>query len=340
MSHNVEGPLVGIAIPAYNSAETLGETLRSCIAQSWTRWFAVVTVDGNDATREQAIVDSLEDPRIVLECNGKQAGQFGNFNRALLRCYGTGATWIKFLCADDILYPDALQRMVEVGESREDCGLVYGYYDGIDEDGELLTRVDLTQVHSRAMNGRSFLVRAFSESLFNIIGGPSSVMIRSDTIERCGIFDDRLNYSGEALLWYRILSRFAIGIVGERPVLKYRFHQNSITGRGGLTAARFEQPLDIARDIASQYPPRSPEWHAANWIMGEMLASNLITAASLLRRGEGQVAWAGARASARRLTRRSGTSLTYHCLVKALRLIRRGPQHLPSDLCPAVIRCR
>jgi glycosyltransferase involved in cell wall biosynthesis len=335
----VEGPgpaVVGVAIPAYNAAETLEATLRSCIAQSWSHWFAVVTVDGDDASKELEIASRLQDSRIRVESNGGRVGQFGNFNRALLRCYGAGAKWIKFLCADDMLEPDALERMLWVGGSTPNCGLVYGYYNGIDGRDEVISRVDLSKVATRTVGGREFLVRSFRESEFNVIGGPSSVMIRADTIERCGIFDDRLNYSGEALLWYRILSRFDIGIVGERPILQYRFHENSVTGRGSTTVARFEQPMDIARDIGAQYPPSSREWKASEWIKGEVAASNLITAAALLRRGQVRIAFEGALASVRRVTWRAGVSVLYHLPVKASRLVRGRPLHKSTELCPPV----
>lgn len=327
-------PWVGIAIPAYRAAGTLEATLRSCIAQTEPRWIAYVMVDGADATEEARIAERLGDPRIVVECNGRQVGQFGNFNRAVLRCYAAGAEWIKTLCADDVMHSDALERMLATAQRSKACGLVYGYYNGIDEAGRVTVLADVTRVPTRVMNGREFLRRAFAHSLFNVIGGPSSVMFRADAVERCGLFDDRLNYSGEASLWYRILSRYDVGIVGDRPILNYRFHGNSITGRGKTTPAKFEQPIDIAREIAAQYAPLSGEWWAANWISGEVVASNLITGLALTRAGQIQTAGRGVAVSLRRLTPVGLASLVWHLPGKLTRTLLGRPALGPSDLAP------
>jgi glycosyltransferase involved in cell wall biosynthesis len=326
--------LVGIAIPAYRAAPTLETTLRSCLAQGWQNWVAVVTVDGADAGEEMRIVETIGDPRIRIECNGRRVGQFGNFNRALLRCYAAGAKWIKFLCADDVLHSDALERMVTLGHSSPGCGLVYGYYDGIDEDGRRLFVTDASSIRSRVVPGLAFMKQSFSQRLFNVIGGPSSVMISRDAVERCGIFDDRLNYSGEAALWYRILSRFEVGIVGERTVLDYRFHGNSVTGRGGLSADRFSQPVDIAREIAAHHPPLSAEWWAAQRVLGNVVSANLVTALALLRKGQYATAVTGAIVSIRRVSPASLGSTAAN-LVRRLGRLARGIRRDPiTDISP------
>ena len=329
-------PIVGIAIPAYCASETLSETLRSCIAQTMSDWVAFVTVDGEDATQEAKIVTSLADPRIRLECNHRRIGQFANFNRAVLRCYGARVQWIKILCADDVLHRDALERMLEVGDRGPNCGLIFGYYNGIDELGQLTSEVDLRQTRSRIVKGRDFFLKALP--LFNPIGGPSSVMFRADVIERCGLFDDRLNYSGEASLWYRIISRFDVGIVGEQAILDYRFHTNSVTGRGHVTADRFEQPIDIAREIAAQYSPFSREWWLAQRAISEVIAVNLITSAAFIRRGQWRLAVMSASVSLRRASLASPVITPFYFFLRLARvLLRLTPVRL-GELAPLEIK--
>ncbi len=275
---------MGIAIPSYRAVGTLESTLRSCIAQTLTDWVVWVMVDGDDSVAEEIIVAGLADPRIHLECNGTNLGQFENFNRAILRCYAAGARWIKPLCADDLLRSNALQRMVDLGESDPQCAFVYGYYDGIDAGGDYVSRTDVSKIASRIIQGGEFLSDAFP--LFNPMGGPSSVMFRAELVEQCGLFDARLNYSGEADLWFRMLDRCDVGVVGEHVVLDYRFHDNSITGRGFLSVGRFTQPLDIIRNFAARYTPWSRRWWMAQASSGRVAATNLITALAIMRRGQ------------------------------------------------------
>ncbi len=254
------------------------------MAQSLTDWIAWVTVDGDDSMAEEIIVAGLAEPRIHVECNGTNLGQFENFNRAVLRCYAGGARWIKPLCADDVLRPDALQRMMELCGKSPGVGFVYGYYDGIDAGGEYVSRTDVTKIASRVIPGGEFLSEALP--LFNPMGGPSSVMFQAGLVERCGLFDARLNYSGEADLWFRMIDRCDVGVVGERVVLDYRFHDNSITGRGFLSVGRFTQPLDIIRNFVVRYTPWSRRWWMAQASLGRVAATNFITALAIMRRGQ------------------------------------------------------
>jgi len=293
-------PLVGIAIPAYKAAATLEETLRSCLAQTVTDWVAYVTVDGSECGPEQQIVARLNDPRICLQWNGRCLGQFENFNRAMLRCYAVGVSWIKLLCADDILHPDALERMLAVAQQAPTCGLVYGYYRGIDDTGRVVTLCDVSHIATRVVSSEEYVRVALPS--FNPIGGPSSVMLRASVLDRCGIFDARLDYSGEPDLWFRIVTQFDVGVVGESPILDYRFHENSITGRGYNSARRFEQPLDIVRNLIARSVPFSRRWFMAQALLGSTVASDLLTAAAFVRRGDLRVAMTGLWTTVRRLS--------------------------------------
>lgn len=293
-------PLVGIAIPAYKAAATLEETLRSCLAQTITDWVAYVTVDGSEYRPEQQIVSRLNDSRICLQWNGGCLGQFENFNRAMLSCYAAGVGWIKLLCADDILHPDALERMLAVGQQAPACGLVYGYYRGIDGTGRVVSRCDVSHIATRVVPSEEYVLDALPA--FNPMGGPSSVMLRASVLDRCGIFDARLDYSGEADLWFRVVTQFDVGVVGESPILDYRFHENSITGRGYESPRRFEQPLDIVRNLIARSVPFSRRWFMAQALLGRTAASNLLTAAAFVRRGDLRVGMTGSWTTLRRLS--------------------------------------
>ena len=247
VSDHVATATIGIAIPSYHAAGTLEETLRSCVTQTFKDWIAFVTVDGEDATLETKIVQGVNDPRIFLECNETRLGQMANFNRAVLRCYAAGVKWIKTLSADDLLYPDALQRMVELGNVDTNCGLVFGYFDLIDGTDAVLAKYDLESLESRIVPSREFTRRIIPFG--NPTGGPSSVMFRSRAIEQSGLFDGSLNYTGDREYWFRLASKYNVGILGKRAVLAYRHHANSVSGREHATAARFQRtdgcsPLD------------------------------------------------------------------------------------------------
>lgn len=276
-------PLVGIAIPAFCSAKTLRFTLESCVRQSHQNWLAVVTVDGSEGEEEERIAAGLADPRIRFSLNGRTLGQYWNFNRAMLACHHAGADWIKPLCADDLLLPDALARLLAQAADTPQCGLGYGYFDCIDSNGHPCGQIDLTGTPSRSFASGDFLRAALPS--FNPVGGPSSVMISREAFERCGGFDDRFPWAADQILWYRIARRFGVAVVGERPILLYRKHENSVTSRFSVAPNRFSDPVNLGQDICLGTQPPSVDWYRAQDASGTAMGAGWLTSAALMRRG-------------------------------------------------------
>lgn len=102
-------PYVSIIIPTYNHAKLLKKALDSVVAQTFTKWEAIVVNNfSTDDTIE--IVDAFNDSRIRII-------NFSNFgviaasrNRGLRDATGG---FIAFLDSDDIWYPDKLQKCVD-----------------------------------------------------------------------------------------------------------------------------------------------------------------------------------------------------------------------------------
>jgi glycosyltransferase involved in cell wall biosynthesis len=327
---------VGIAIPAYRSAATLEATLRSCIDQTLTSWIAYVTVEGTEAHEEKAIVDRLGDDRIRLRVNGAQLGQPWNFNRATLACYGEGVPWVKLLSADDVLYPDALERMVALGETRPSCGLVYGYFDEIDTQGRLVGKVDLGETPSKVYGSSEFFHLVLP--IFNPMGGPSSVMLRREAIERAGLFDDRFPWGMDQVLWYRVIRTFDVGVVGERPVLAYRFHDNSVTGRTFRSTKRYSDPINLMHDVCLDLEPYSRDWWTARSSVGQAIGAGLLTSLGVARRGMRDVAMLGAVTSLRHLTPSTVPGLAHFLATRVVRHALGRPLGPTTPLAPPVRR--
>ena len=105
-------PLVSILIPAYNSAQWIGDSLESAIAQTWANKEIIVVDDGSsDATLEVA---KRYESRILKVVTQPNQGAAAARNKAFSLANGE---YIQWLDADDLLVPekvasqlDALQR--------------------------------------------------------------------------------------------------------------------------------------------------------------------------------------------------------------------------------------
>jgi len=100
-------PLVSILIPAYNSEEWIGDTIRSALAQTWQRKEIIVLDDGSrDRTAEVARRFASKEVTVVSKENG---GAAAARNHALQLSQGD---YIQWLDADDLLAPDKIERQL------------------------------------------------------------------------------------------------------------------------------------------------------------------------------------------------------------------------------------
>lgn len=105
-------PLVSILIPAFNAEKWIADTLRSAVAQSWTRKEIIVVDDGStDGTLAVARQFESCDVRVVTKNNeGAAATRNAAYKLA-------GGDYIQWLDADDLLSLDKIERQMEVAQS-------------------------------------------------------------------------------------------------------------------------------------------------------------------------------------------------------------------------------
>lgn len=215
-------PLVTVLTPVYNGARYLSECLESVRAQTYAHWNLVVVDNAStDGTSELLREHASRDTRIRVSRNERLVGVIENHNLAA-RQISSETKWVKFLAADDALFPECLDRMVDLGEAHASVGLVVAYQ----RQGG---RVGLTGVPSptNVVTGRT----ACRQSLFGhlaIFGNPTSSMIRADLVRRREKFFDEANLHADTAACYDVLQTADLGFVHE--VLTYaRLHTGSVT---------------------------------------------------------------------------------------------------------------
>jgi hypothetical protein len=98
-------PLITVVIPSYNRADTIGPTLQSVVAQTFSDFECIVVDDGSDDVDElEAVVTRLNDPRfsVIRRENG---GGAAARNTGIEAARGE---WIAFLDSDDLFLPEKL----------------------------------------------------------------------------------------------------------------------------------------------------------------------------------------------------------------------------------------
>jgi glycosyltransferase involved in cell wall biosynthesis len=111
--------LVSIGLPVYNGERTILAAVRSLLRQTFTDWELHVADDGS-TDRTPELLAGVGDPRVKVH-GGKHLGLIGQLNRLLE--LSTGKYFAR-MDADDVAYPQRLERQVSFLESHPEVDLV------------------------------------------------------------------------------------------------------------------------------------------------------------------------------------------------------------------------
>lgn len=191
-------PTVSVLIPAYN-ATFLDEALRSARTQTFTDLEIVVTDDcPTDAVGEIVRRHAEEDGRVRYVRNEPALGGRDNYLRGLELAQGT---YVKWLNDDDLLAPEALERMVAVLDAHPDVAVVTSHRQPIDATGAWLDDLTVTQrpvIEDARIHGPSMAAQTLRVAM-NLIGEPTSVLVRRQDVQ--AIEPDAFSVAGVRIGW-------------------------------------------------------------------------------------------------------------------------------------------
>ena len=228
-------PLVSVIIAAFDSERTLGDTLRSALAQT-LREIEIIVVDDGSSDGTAAIAErfAARDARISL-IRQRRKGVSAARNAGIAAAAGA---WIAPLDADDVWHPEKLARQIEAAaRAATPPGFVYAYFRRIDEAGAIVGSGGAYCVDGRAIHRHLFR---------NFVGNGSSVLMRRAALdEACG-YDESVMRSEDYLLQIAIARRHPILCVPEYLV-GYRITPGSKTSDREAMFAAWRTLLPMLR---------------------------------------------------------------------------------------------
>jgi len=210
--------MISVIVPAYERRETLGTTLDSLIAQTFTEWEAIVVDDGStDGTAAVAAEYAARDGRVRLH---RQA------NAGVSRARNAGIElarepWLFFLDADDWIVPEAFETLMGVVEADPQTDVAYGGYIRVDAHGRELQR----QLPAAERDFFPLFARTCAVSIH-------SCLTRTDLVRRVGGFDPTLVTCEDWDLWQRIARVGARFRGTPEHIARYRMRPGSASGDG------------------------------------------------------------------------------------------------------------
>ncbi len=248
-----DAPSVSVVIPAYKIAPFVAETLGSVFAQTFRDYEVVIVNDGSPDTEEfeRALAPYAGRVRYFRQEN---RGAGAARNRGIEEARGE---FVAFLDGDDVWLPSYLEEQLSFIRA--------GGFDLVYADALLFGDSPLagqTYMETAPSNGPvNFMSLIRNEC--NVI--TSGVVARLQAVRDAGLFDESLRNAQDFELWVRLARRGARLAYQRKVLLRYRYHEGSLSG-DVLNRARRE--WRVTTRIADTYE-LTPEERA---VINSMLA--------------------------------------------------------------------
>ena len=215
---------LSIVTPSYRSGEHIGQTLDSVAALETPHEHVVVDGGSEDGTVD--VLRRLRDPDLVW-VSEPDRGQTHAVNKALERATGDLCSWLN---ADDVYNADAVDRAVALMERRSDIDILYG-------------GIQFTDEHLQIRRTYIPAEPSFRRYLFlgDYIPTPSFVFRRA-LLAETGLLDERWVDAADYDFYLRLMHGRRVHRFPE-PLVRFRFHRASKTGRDAMVAQ--EEALQI-----------------------------------------------------------------------------------------------
>lgn len=239
-------PKISVCIPTYNYGRFVGAAIESVLAQSRSD-FEVIVSDNASTDQTRSVVEALacRDRRIRYLCNDRNLGMVANWNRCLELA---GREYVKFLCADDLLEPGALERLARLLDEHPQAVLAAGARRVIVEGGEG-ERVLAYARQTIVVPGRVAIRRCIARG--NLIGEPSAVLFRRAAVT--GGFDANYPQVTDFEMWLRLLERGDFVFTPE-IVCTFRHHAEQETRKNLRANLAFADEFRLCRAYADKVP--------------------------------------------------------------------------------------
>lgn len=196
---------ISIVIPLYNKQNSIAATLQSVFAQTYTNYEVIVVDDGSTdnsfAVAKQVIGERLEvRGKVIQKANG------GVCSARNLGIQEAKYDYIALLDGDDQWDEHYLEEQVKLIQDFPEAKL-WGINFAELSKGELIRKLP---------TGFPDGYRGYVENYFQMPGRisdlycSSSVVISKEVFERVGYFDERIKYSEDIDMWYRIIANYPV----------------------------------------------------------------------------------------------------------------------------------
>jgi GT2 family glycosyltransferase len=231
---------VSVVTPSYNQGRFIRATIESVLSQEISE-LQYLVMDGGSSDETVTILKEYDD-RLAFVSEPDE-GTADAVNKGLALCKGGVIGWLN---SDDIYYPQALRRVVELFDLHPDIDVIYGRAHHIDEHGTVLEEYPTEEW-------------SFDQLVDHCIISQPAAFFRHRVVERFGPLDKAHKYCVDYEFWIRLARKGATFLFVPELFAASRLHDQAKT-----VASRLECHADI-NDIMVKHLGYVPARWIANY---------------------------------------------------------------------------
>jgi glycosyltransferase involved in cell wall biosynthesis len=206
--------LVTIVTPSYNQGDFIEATILSVLNQTYPH-IQYIIIDGGSTDHTMQVVDKYRD-RIDVIVHERDKGQSDAINKGFKLAKGELAGWLN---SDDVLKPQAVQKIVELYQANNATIIMPGQLDWINELGDFMVTK-----YATARNSHQLVSKDYD------IVQPGSFYKLSD-LKKVNYCNETMQYCMDLDLILRLLRHGDICFIDE-ALANFRIHTTSKTTTG------------------------------------------------------------------------------------------------------------
>jgi GT2 family glycosyltransferase/peptidoglycan hydrolase CwlO-like protein len=208
-------PMIDIIVPVYNHGKYLQQCIESAINQTYEDINLLIVDDCSTDPLVFKILEKYKDhPKIKMYFHHKNQGISKTLNDAIIRASGD---YLAFLDCDDLLVPNAIEKVVGFVRNNRDVYFIYSDRININENGEV---VEYVSFKNRGTDAKKELLKGMYTSHLKVI--------KKECFLKVGLFSHEYDFAQDYDLSLRISEKFNFGYIND-SLYKHRVHKNQVT---------------------------------------------------------------------------------------------------------------
>lgn len=252
-------PKIIIAMPNYNGARYLADSIQSVLVQTY-RDFSLIVVDNCSTDDSLNIIESFRDERIILHRNEKHQNITQNFNTCAR--LGESADYCCIMHADDLYEETYLETMLATMEENPDVLMAHCDFKVIDEKSLIQEnyKFNLKRRFLKSPDG-ACLKRSSEEELNLLIRGDyiicPSVMYRGEAFKLVGYFNEAYRLVEDWDFFLRVLLAGQKIIYVPQKLFNYRVHPENMTAYNQKHLIKYSEHLQMLGKVIEEARKRN-----------------------------------------------------------------------------------